>query len=34
MNFPSKLKELNKFEIGDFEMDLAEELIYGNIKKT
>ena len=34
MNYPSKLKEIGKFEIGEYEMDLTEELIYGNIKKT
>lgn len=33
MLFPSTLKELNRFQIGEFEMDLAEELVYGNIKK-
>ena len=33
IKFPEKLKELNKNEIGENEMDLMEELIYGNINR-
>lgn len=31
--FPEKLKEIGRYQVGDFEMDLAEELIYGNINR-
>lgn len=31
--FPDSLKEINHFSIGKFEMDLMEELIYGNVSQ-